>query len=115
MARKRKASEAGGTKEILAGMKEWRKAHPKATFIEIEAEMEGRIKGLREQVLAEIIGMSAATEAEGQVVHCPECGAEMEGRGKRNRRLQGAGGSEVELERAYLECPACGAGFFPSG
>ncbi len=115
MARKRKAKEAGGTKEILAGMKEWRKAHPKATFVEIEAEMEARIKGLREQVLTEIIEMSAATEAEGQIVHCPECGAEMAGRGKRTRQIQGAGGSEVELKRVYLECPACGAGFFPFG
>lgn len=115
MARKRKASEAGGTKEILEGMKVWRKAHPKATFVEIEAEMEARIKGLREQVLTEIIGMSAASEAEGHLIPCPECGAAMERRGKHPRRLQGAGGSEVELERAYLECPACGAGFFPSG
>jgi YgiT-type zinc finger domain-containing protein len=115
MARKRKAKETEGTKEILAGMKEWRKAHPKATFVEIEAEMEARIKGLREQVLGEIIEMSAATEAEGQILHCPACGAAMERRGKRDRRLQGAGGSEVEIERVYLECPACGAGFFPSG
>jgi len=115
MARKRNASEAGETKEILEGMKEWRKGHPKATFVEIEAEMEARIKGLREQVLAEIIMMSTATEAEGQIVACPECGADMAGRGKHKRRLQGAGGSEVELEREYLECPACGAGFFPSG
>jgi len=115
MARKRKASEVVGSKEILEGMKAWRKAHPKATFIEIEAEMEARIKGLREQVLSEIIEMSAATEAEGQIVHCPECGAAMERRGKHKRQLQGAGGSEVEVEREYLECPACGAGFFPSG
>ena len=113
MAIKRKAREARGTKEILEGMKAWRKEHPKATFVEIEAEMEWRIKELREQVLREIIEMSVATEAEGQVVHCPECGVEMEGRGKHTRRLQGAGGSEVELEREYLECPACGAGFFP--
>lgn len=114
MARKRKANETGGTKEILAGMREWRKAHPKATFLEIETEMEARIKGLREQVLAEIIEMSAATEAGGENIDCPECGAEMERRGKHTRQLQGAGGSEVALERAYLECPACGAGFFPS-
>ena|SRR5215208_547504 len=115
MARKRNAGSAGGSKEILGGMKAWRKAHPKATFMEIEAEMEARIKELREEVLGEIIGMSAATEAEGQTVQCPECGADMAGRGKHKRRLQGAGGSEVALERTYLECPACGAGFFPSG
>jgi YgiT-type zinc finger domain-containing protein len=115
MARKRKAREVGGSKELLEGMKVWRKSHPKATFIEIEAEMEARIKGLREQVLAEVLGMSEVSAAEGQVLRCPACGAEMEGRGTRKRRLQGTGGSEVELEREYVECPACGTGFFPSG
>jgi DNA-directed RNA polymerase subunit RPC12/RpoP len=108
------ASEQG-QQEILEGMKAWRKAHPKATFVEIEAEMEGRIKCMREQVLAEVLRMSEASPAEGQVIRCPECGAEMEGRGKHKRRLQGMGGSEVELEREYVECPTCGAGFFPSG
>jgi len=115
MARKRKANGTGGTKEILAGMKEWRKEHAKATFVEIEAELEGRIKGLREQVLGEIIGMSAAAQGEGPVIQCPECGAAMERRGLRKRQLQAMGGSEVELEREFLECPACGAGFFPLG
>ena len=115
MARKHKANETGETEAILVGMKEWRKAHPKATFVEIEAELEARIKGLREQVLGEIIGMSAAAQGEGQGIRCPECGAEMERRGQRKRQLQGMGGSEVELEREYLECPACGAGFFPLG
>ncbi len=108
------ASERG-QQEILEGMKAWRKAHPKATFVEIEAEMEARIKRMREQVLAEVLGMSEANPGEGQVLRCPECGAAMEGRGKHKRRLQGTGGSEVELEREYVECPACGAGFFPSG
>lgn len=115
MTRNRKAREAGGTKEILEGMKAWRKVHPKATFVEIEAEMEARIKGLREQVLAEVLGMSEGSTAEGQGQRCPACGAEMEGRGTHKRRLQGTGGSEVELEREYMECPACGTGFFPSG
>ena len=75
----------------------------------------GRSKVVKRPPASSMIGMSAATEAEGQIVHCPECGGEMVGRGKRKRQLQGAGGSEVELERVYLECPACGAGFFPSG
>jgi len=115
MARNKKAREAGGSKGILEGMKAWRKAHPKATFVEIETEMEARIKGLREQVLSEVLGMSEDSAAERQVLRCPACGAEMEGRGTRKRRLQGTGGSEVELEREYMECPACGTGFFPSG
>ena len=37
----------------------------------------------------------------------------MKGVGKHKRKLQASGGSEVELEREYARCPACGAGFFP--
>ena len=108
-------NETGQQQGILEGMKAWRKAHPKATFVEIEAEMEARIRRMREEVLAEVLGMSEEGAEEGQVMRCPECGTEMEGRGKHKRRLQGTGGSEVELEREYVECPACGAGFFPYG
>lgn len=102
--------------DILSGMWEWRLQHPKATFVEIEAEMEVRIARLRAKMLEEIIGLSTAMDwPEGESVHCPECGARMERRGKGKRKLQASGGSEIEIEREYAECPACGAGFFPSG
>ncbi|MBE0696857.1 MAG: hypothetical protein IH586_08030 [Anaerolineaceae bacterium] len=118
MARKGKGKRASqGQEDLLGGMKEWRKAHCRASYVEIETEMEARIQRLRAQMMAEIVGMSQAADwkAGGQVLHCPECGEEMEGGGKHRRHLQGAGGSEVELEREYAHCPACGAGFFPSG
>jgi YgiT-type zinc finger domain-containing protein len=102
--------------DILSGMWEWRMQHPKATFVEIEAEMEKRIARLRARMLEEIIAMSRASDwpAE-EVIDCPQCGAKMERQGKQKRKLQGSGGSEIEIEREYAECPACGAGFFPSG
>jgi ribosomal protein S27AE len=102
--------------DMLSGMWEWRLQHPKASFVEIEAEMEVRIARLRAKMLEELIAMSSAADwAEGEVVHCPQCGAAMERGGKQKRGLQGSGGSEIEIEREYAECPACGAGFFPSG
>ncbi len=115
MASEKRTGAGGQEQSILEGMKAWQKAHPEATFVEIEAELEGRIKGMREQVLTEILKLSAASQEEEPVIRCPSCGAKMEGQGKHKRRLQGMGGSEVELEREYVECPACGAGFFPSG
>ncbi len=102
--------------DILSGMWEWRLQHPKATFVEIEAEMEKRISRLRARMMEELIQMSAAADAErDEPIRCPECGATMERRGKRKRKMQGTGGTEIEIEREYIECPACGAGFFPSG
>ena len=102
--------------DILSGMWEWRLQHPKATFVEIEAEMETRIARLRSKMLEEIIAMSTARDwPEGEGVRCPKCGAKMERMGKHKRKLQAGGGSEIELEREYAECPGCGAGFFPSG
>jgi hypothetical protein len=39
----------------------------------------------------------------------------MHKRGKQERHLQGQGGQEVVLKRAYAVCPACGAELFPPG
>ena len=102
--------------DILSGMWEWRLQHPKATFVEIETEMEKRIARLRAKMLEEMIAMSEAGDwPEGKEIECPSCGTRMQRQGKRKRSLQASGGTEIEIEREYAECPACGAGFFPSG
>ena len=44
---------------------------------------------------------------------CPICSTPLQGRGKQQRRLQGAGGQEVLLTREYGTCPMCGTGLFP--
>ena len=103
MARKGKGKRARqGQADLLGERKEWRKAHPRASYVEIETEMEARIQRLRAQMREEIVGMSQAADwkAVGQGLHCPACGAEMEGGGKHSRHWQGAGGSEGELARA---------------
>lgn len=102
--------------EIISGMKEWRVQNPKATFAAIERETMKRMAALQARLMAEIACDSEAREwEEGKGPQCPECGEQMKGVGKHKRKLQANGGSEVELEREYARCPACGAGFFPSG
>lgn len=91
----------------------WRKAHPRATFTEIEAEIDRHMNRLRAQMLADVAGEEVQAEAE--VLFCPECGERMQRRGKKKRRLQVQGGEEIELERHYAICPSCGKGFFPPG
>ena len=45
---------------------------------------------------------------------CPQCGGKMQAKGKRRRRVVTETG-EVELERGYYHCAACGQGIFPPG
>ena len=103
--------------EITSGIKEWVLQHPKATMAEIERETMRRMAHLQARVMEDILRAKAADQrgAKGEPVVCPECGAQTQYRGDRERRLQAQGGQEVVLKRGYAVCPECGAAFFPPG
>jgi RNA polymerase-binding transcription factor DksA len=103
--------------EITSGMKEWVERNPKATTAEIERETMRRMSQLQARMMEDILRAKAAEQkaAEGETVVCPECGAEIQHRGERERRLQAQGGQEVVFQRGYAVCCECGAGFFPPG
>lgn len=105
----------GLSEAIMSGMAEWREQHPRATFREIETEVDERLAVLRAKMLSDAAIRSAQTEWEagGQGVRCPRCGARLARKGKKKRKLQTRGGQEVELEREYGVCPQCGQGIFP--
>jgi len=105
--------------EILTDVKEWRGSHPKATYVEIEKEVHRRMMELEAQLLQDTAQASPSREwgkRSGQpAVLCPTCEVPLQMRGKQKRRLQGNGGQQVTLNRAYGTCPRCGEGFFPPG
>ena len=106
----------GLSEEILSGMREWRLAHPQASLAEIEAALDERLWRLRAQLLVDVAQASEAVVGGGQTADCPQCGAEAQMQAQKHRRqLQTQGGHTLELARQYGICPACGAGFFPSG
>ena len=100
--------------EITSGIKEWVDQHPTATMAEIERETMRRMAQLQARMMEDILRAKAADQRSESVV-CPECGAPMQYRGDRERRLQAQGGLEVVLKRGYAVCPECGAAFFPPG
>jgi hypothetical protein len=105
------------SEEVLSGMKEWRLAHPKATFREIEEAVHERVSRLEAQMLQETALASEHTDW-GQTPseerpRCPHCGTALQARGKRKRVLQSQGGHPITLKRSYGTCPACGMGLFP--
>lgn len=102
--------------DILSGLAEWRQQHPKATFREIEQETMRRIAHLQARLMRDLAQASEATTWTGTRTDvCPECGVDMHAEGQRTRHLQGPGGADIPLQRSYVVCPACGAGFFPPG
>lgn len=103
--------------EILTNIKEWRRAHPKATFVEIEDEVHKRMMQLEAQVLQDAAEASESREwgrMSGKPTPlCPTCAVPLQARGQRQRTLQGNGGQTVQLRRTYGTCPKCGTRLFP--
>jgi len=110
------AGWSGLSDEIMASMSEWRSQHPKASLREIEGEIDKRLSELRARMITDTANASASArwEAADGVV-CPECGAKLIKKGKKKRVLLTREGREIELEREYGVCVACGLGIFPPG
>jgi uncharacterized protein with PIN domain len=103
---------------VISGMKEWRQAHPRATFAEIEAAVDARLDGMRARLLEDLALASRATDLSGGAAErprCPDCGGELRARGAHEREVVTRGDRVVRLQRQYVACPACGGGRFPPG
>jgi len=109
---------SAGLRDVL-GMTAWRKAHPGATWAEIEAAVDEQINQLRAQVLQDLVLMGEQDEwkqlSPEQRPQCATCAEPLWARGEQTRYIQTTGGEAVKLTRRYGTCPACGVGFFPPG
>lgn len=107
------------SEEILIGMKEWRRQHPKATLREIEEAVTERLSRLGARMIQDAAQTSVAADwteqVEAEAPRCEHCGEVLVSRGKRPRRLQASGGAQLTIERSYGTCPRCGVGLFPPG
>ena len=102
--------------ELVAGLRDWRTQHPRATLHAIETAVEARLARLRVALLQEAaLARPAAdwTATAAPAPPCPHCQTPLTARGHRTRRLQAPGGQELALTRRYATCPACGTGLFP--
>src|SRR5690242_6298285 len=87
------------SEDLLAEVKTWRGAHPKATFQELEQAIHERMSRLEAQVLQEAALTSPTSDWSHAPMrdhpHCPACGTALLARGKHSRHLQGAGGQDI--------------------
>jgi len=104
---------------VWAGLVGWRAAHPKATFSEIEAELDQQLNQLRARVLGDLAQASATADVQAsrgeERPRCERCGAVLQAQGQEGRGVVTQGGVEVRLERSYAACPRCGDRSFPPG
>lgn len=105
------------SEDVLTGMQAWRAAHPRATFAEIEAEVETQLNRLRARMLEDAALASRAADLArqpaGERPACPDCKQPLQPRGEQTRTVTVRGNQPVRLRRSYATCPACGAGLFP--
>lgn len=102
---------------VLAEMKDWQEAHPRATLEEIEAAVAAQWSRVQAKVVEASVRARAAPSINAQPAaerpRCLECGHALQGRGRHRRRVQTTGNREISVDREYAACPACGAGLFP--
>lgn len=94
-------------------LREWRRAHPEASFDEIVKQITSR----RRELMAGLAGQLALQHGAGAVpegLRCEQCGALMRYKGEAKRGIEHIEGSS-EIDRAYYHCPACEGGVFPPG
>lgn len=107
------------SKEMLTAMKVWRQEHPRATWVEMEQELDRRLRQLRGAMLADMAQASALADIRALAPEerpvCPHCGRALGPRGQETRTLQTDGDQEITLTRSYAVCPHCKVGFFPPG
>src|SRR5450759_491929 len=103
--------------EILTDIKEWRRAHPRATYVQIEDEVHTRMMQLEAQIIESAVQESPSREwgrgSGHEAAPCPTCAVPLQARGTHKRTLQGNGGQSVTLSRTYGTCPTCGESLFP--
>src|SRR4051794_41718208 len=102
------------SEEVYSGLADWRAAHPRATFAEIEAAVEERLAGLRARLVERAALASAAADLSERPA-CPTCGGAGEARGKRKRELTLPGGPPRGVEGAFVGLPPGGPGVFSPG
>ena len=124
MARRKRERLSGerwseGAVPVWTELVAWREAHPRATFSEIEEELDRQLNQMRGRVLGDLALASVTADVHAASVQerprCERCGVVLQAQGQEERGVVTQGGVEVRLERSYTTCPRCGDRSFPPG
>ena len=103
----------------MSEVADWRREHSRASFAEIEEELDKQLAEVRVQMLQDLVESSPRADLRGQPREerpkCPECGEPLAANGQHTREVTTTYEQRVQLTRSYGRCPVCGCGFFPPG
>ena len=105
---------------VEEALRQWRQAHPQASWDEIETEVQRQLAGLQASLMATLATAASVSDQPVETAPpCPSCAQMMRPMmrpcGRRTRDLLTRMGRAVALARASYGCPACGAGLVPPG
>jgi hypothetical protein len=103
--------------KILSEVKEWRKAHPTVTFVEIEDQIHRRMMQLEAQLLQDAAQESSCQawgkETGAAAPRCPTCQVPLHARGQHARTEHANGGASVTRLAHLWNLPDLWGAFFP--
>lgn len=116
MTRRQEEVKARLMAKAEAVIEELLSSKPEASTISLaEIEQAVRVAGQEiEQALTDELLQESTRQVAEEWPRCAECGARMQAKGKRAKRVVTETG-EVRLEREYYYCAGCRRGIFPPG
>ena len=95
----------------------WREAHPRATFTEIENNVDEQLAQLRTKMIQDLVQESKLINIPDlpgeERPPCPVCGKPLAANGTQTRQLITHHDQVIELERSKGYCRRCRVSFFP--
>ena len=95
----------------------WRKKHPKATFSEIENNVDGELAKIRADMIQDLLKESELqdfkTLPQEKRPKCPVCGKTLASNGRQSRELVTSHEQVIEVERSKGYCKRCRVSYFP--
>jgi hypothetical protein len=105
------------SQEVIRAMRDWRRQHPRATFMEIETVLDEHLARLRAQMLQDTAltrpSADLPTMNPSERPRCSQCGSMLNAQGAEIRTLVAEHDQMIKLAHSYATCPQCGAGLFP--
>ena len=96
---------------------QWRKKHPKATFSEIENNVDEKLAKIRADMIQDLLKESELqdfkTLPQGKRPKCPVCGQTLASNGQQSRKLVTKHEQIIEVERSKGYCKTCQVSYFP--
>lgn len=106
-------------REASEEISQWRSQKKKATFNEIENNVDGELARLRAQMIQDLVGESGLVNFKEMAAEerpkCPVCGKKLASNGQQKRKLITQHEQVIEIERSKGYCQHCRVSYFPPG